>query len=49
MAEVIPIYQKEGWAPYFDETKFTPDQRLRAEAFERRFRQLSRGMQSSNE
>ncbi len=40
MAEIVPLYREEGWAPYFDQSKLTPEQRLRAEAFERGFRNL---------
>ena len=40
MAEIVPLYREEGWAPYFDQAQLTPGQRLRAKAFERRFRQL---------
>ena len=42
LAAVFPLWQNEGWGLFFDRTQMSPEQLMRADAFERRFAELNR-------
>lgn len=42
VAEIIPLWQDGGWAPYFDPAHLSEEELKRAQAFQRRFAKLTR-------
>jgi hypothetical protein len=42
IAEVLPLWRDGGWGPFFDRPTLDSEQLARAEAFERRFAELTR-------
>ena len=42
LAAVVPLWRDEGWGLFFDRTRMRPEQLMRADAFERRFAELTR-------
>jgi hypothetical protein len=41
LAAVFPLWRDGGWGPYFDRSNLSAEQLVRAEAFERRFAELT--------